>query len=939
VKVDDQGIHPKRGSRRSLRDHYAANQFRTEIWNDLRNQTETLQRRSERGVDIADLRESVAGTLELLQAIERYWAFPGTRTCAELWRLFERGWYRALARHTARIVRLLVGDGYRHMDMNAIHTEDSDEENDSTAVEGFVEGAARDARPYFEVLVVDDLDPADEQELRSRLREVRSKDDEFNYEIVVVPSVEDGVIGPLFNHNIQSCVLRYRFPVQSRKPIPELQHYLRMVDASLAGRAENDPSGALAEALKAVRPELDLFKVTDETIGSVSASRSRLFRRVFYRQEDYLELHLSILKGIRERYETPFFTALREYSLKPTGVFHALPISRGKSIINSHWIQDMGRFYGRNIFLAETSSTTGGLDSLLQPTGPLKLAQEKVARAFGSRHSFFVTNGTSTANKIVTQALVRPGDLVMLSHDCHKSHPYALVLAGALPVYMDAYPLHDYSMFGGVPLAEIKRHLFRLKQAGKLDSVRMLLLTNSTFDGIVYDPERVMREVLAIKPDMIFLWDEAWFAFARAVPSYRRRTAMAAARRLRAEFTSEAYREKWKARKAEHDQLDPNDEATWVGHALLPDPDAVRLRVYATHSTHKTLTSLRQGSMIHVFDQDFEQKADAAFHEAYMTHTSTSPNYQILASLDVGRRQLELEGYELVRNMVGLAMMIRKQITDDPLLRKYFHVLKAGDMIPEAHRPSGLERFYEQETGFVRIEDHWRMDEFALDPTRITLNISPTGMTGDEFRTLLIERYDIQINKTTRNTVLFLLNIGSTRGSATYLLDVLLRVAEELEERGQELSDVDRELARNRVRTLVEHLPALPHFSRFHGAFVPNPTGDTPEGDMRAAFYLSYDDTTYEHLALDGSVAAALASGREVVSASFVTPYPPGFPVLVPGQVVTEGILEFLKAVDVKEIHGYEPTHGLRVFRQEVLERLCTQMAEAAPGRNQEPVR
>ncbi len=86
----------------------------------------------------------------------------------------------------------------------------------------------------------------------------------------------------------------------------------------------------------------------------------------------------------------------------------------------------MGEFYGPNIFLAETSATTGGLDSLLQPDGPLKRAQELAARAFGSRHRFFVTNGTSTANKIVMQALVRPGDIVLLSHDCHKSHPYAV---------------------------------------------------------------------------------------------------------------------------------------------------------------------------------------------------------------------------------------------------------------------------------------------------------------------------------------------------------------------------------------------------------------------------------------------------------------------------------------------------------------------------------
>ena len=108
------------------------------------------------------------------------------------------------------------------------------------------------------------------------------------------------------------------------------------------------------------------------------------------------------------------------------------------------------------------------------------------------------------------------------------------------------------------------------------------------------------------------------------------------------------------------------------------------MRVYATHSTHKTLTSLRQGSMIHVWDQDFKDKAEEAFHEAYMTHTSTSPNYQILASLDVGRRQVELEGYELVQRQLELAMSLREQVLNHPLLKRYFRFLRVGDVVPRA---------------------------------------------------------------------------------------------------------------------------------------------------------------------------------------------------------------------------------------------------------------
>jgi hypothetical protein len=129
---------------------------------------------------------------------------------------------------------------------------------------------------------------------------------------------------------------------------------------------------------------------------------------MFFGEEDQLELYHLDPEGCSERYQAPFFNALREYAKQPTGVFHALPLARGKSIMNSNWIGDLGQFYGMNLFMAETSATSGGLDSLLDPTSSLKLAQEYAARAFGARRTFFATNGTSTANKIVVQAWSGP---------------------------------------------------------------------------------------------------------------------------------------------------------------------------------------------------------------------------------------------------------------------------------------------------------------------------------------------------------------------------------------------------------------------------------------------------------------------------------------------------------------------------------------------------
>ena len=161
---------------------------------------------------------------------------------------------------------------------------------------------------------------------------------------------------------------------------------------------------------------------------------------------------------------------------------------------------------------------------------------------------------------------------------------------------------------------------------------------------------------------------------------------------------AEAYRDAYAAWSAESAGLDADADATWLDRELLPDPAKARVRVYVTQSTHKTLTSLRQGSMIHVWDQDFKDKAEEAFHEAYMTHTSTSPNYQILASLDVGRRQVELEGYELVQRQLELAMTLREQVLNHPLLKKYFRFLRVGDLV--VTRDHGLQpiRWIQQRT-------------------------------------------------------------------------------------------------------------------------------------------------------------------------------------------------------------------------------------------------
>jgi arginine decarboxylase len=163
-------------------------------------------------------------------------------------------------------------------------------------------------------------------------------------------------------------------------------------------------------------------------------------------------------------------------------------------------------------------------------------------------------------------------------------------------------------------------------------------------------------------------------------------------------------------------------------------------------------------------------------------------------------------------------------------------------------------------------------------------------------------------------------NIGTTRSSAAYLIEVLVQIAREMDEALDDSSAASRRVFATKVKSLTEDLPPLPDFSRFHDAFRPGREADTPEGNMRRAFFMSYDEDQCEYLGLgDGGIDAAMTDGREVVSASFITPYPPGFPILVPGQVVSADILKFMRALDVKEIHGFRPELGLRVFTEAAL--------------------
>ena len=871
---------------------------RVDTWNLLDDACRQLLTVHRAGLDTTQEASRVKKWLDRLGAYERYWLYPGAAKLEEF-----RGYLADLATEllsdgVALAVRLLSDYG----DRAALF------DTSGSLADQELEARVRHQQ-YYTVLLADDSSSAVPESLADQLRALRNTADDVQFELLVVSSVEDAITAVALNGEIQAAIIRHDLPLRSHERLPLMTQLLGTKNLPVATDRTYDWVEC-GEWIRELRPHIDLYLLTDESIAASTDEGPDIYDRTFYRLNDATDLHSTVLAGMRTRFATPFFDALRSFASSPVGQFHALPVARGASIFNSKSLQDMGEFYGRNIFMAETSSTSGGLDSLLDPHGNLKKAMDKAAKTWNSDQTYFVTNGTSTANKIVVQSLTRPGDIVLIDRNCHKSHHYGLVLAGASPLYLDAYPLAPFAIYGAVPLRTIKQALLDLEAAGQLHRVRMLLLTNCTFDGVVYNPLQVMEEVLAIKPEICFLWDEAWYAFATAVPWSRRRTAMISAEELEKRLASPAYAEQYRTWRESMKGLDRSE---WVNHRLLPDPARARVRVYSTHSTHKSLSALRQASMIHIRDQDFNTQSRDAFGEAFLTHTSTSPNQQLLASLDLARRQVDLEGFQMVRYAYNMSLVFRHRVRIDPLIGKWFRILDESDLVPGEYRASGVRSYRQVSQGGIEgWNEAWRSDEFVLDPTRVTLFIGKTGMNGYDFREkVLMERFGIQINKTSINSVLLIFTIGVTWSSVHYLLNALHRVAADLDRSARTASKADRALQRRRVEEITEDLPALPDFSEFAPAFRPD--GASSFGDMRAAFYAGYEESDREYVLL-GEAGRRIAEGRTLVSTTFVVPYPPGFPVLVPGQVVSKQILYFLAQLDVKEIHGYNPDLGLSVF-------------------------
>jgi arginine decarboxylase len=546
----------------------------------------------------------------------------------------------------------------------------------------------------------------------------------------------------------------------------------------------------LVQRITRFRPELDVYiliaqEKEDDVVDALFAESVDGY---FYREErDYRGIYRILNAQIQERARTPFYDQLKNYVWMAKDQWHTPGHSSGESLRGSPWVNDFYEFMGEHVFDADLSVSVPMLDSLMEPKGVISEAQAMAAKAFGARRTFFATNGTSTANKVIFQTLLAPGEKLLLDRNCHKSVHHGVVLSGAHPIYLDSALNHKYGLYGPVP----KKTL--LNAIRKHSDAQALILTSCTYDGLRYDLAPIVQAAHARGIKVII--DEAWYGFARFHPEFR-----------------------------------PT--------ALESGAD------YATQSTHKVLSAFSQASMIHINDPEFREHL---FRENFNMHTSTSPQYGLIASLDVARKQAMMEGYKLLGRTLELASEIRKLINST----RVFRVLELEDLLPEAVRQDGI----------------------RLDPTKVTIDISGCGYTVEDLQKELFERYNIQVEKSTFNTLTLLLTIGTTRSKVSRLYDALMRIARA----GRP--------PRRRVQT-----PEIPAFTKLK--FLP-----------RDAYYCGgelvpvFDDRERVNRALAGRVCA-----------DQIVPYPPGIPILVPGQLVTGSILDYLSGLlhshKRMEMHG-----------------------------------
>ena len=572
-----------------------------------------------------------------------------------------------------------------------------------------------------------------------------------------------------------------------------------------------------------------------------------------------------------EGVQPPFFKALLDYAEDGSYSWHCPGHSGGVAFLKSPVGQMYHQFYGENMLRADVCNAVEELGQLLDHNGAIGESERNAARIFNADHCFFVTNGTSTSNKMVWHHTVAPDDVVVVDRNCHKSVLHAIIMTGAVPVFLKPTRNH-YGIIGPIQQSEFEPAAIqaKIKANPLLKGVnpkkaipRVLTLTQSTYDGVLYNTETIKQLLDGYIPNLHF--DEAWLPHAAFHPFYGTYHAMG---------------------KKRHRPV----------HSM----------VYSTQSIHKLLAGISQASHVLVQDSQKNKLDRHLFNEAYLMHTSTSPQYSIIASCDVAASMMEPpSGTALVEESIAEALDFRRAmrkvdeeygqdwwfkvwgpdvLVDDGIGRADNWIIKGSGKTSKWH-------------GFGKLADGFNM----LDPIKATIVTPGLDLDGKfdnagipaSIVTKFLAEHGVIVEKTGLYSFFIMFTIGITKGRWNSLLTALQQFKDDYD-RNQpmwrilpEFCQKHRKYERMGLRDLCQHVHTL--YAKYDIARL---TTEMYLSDLTPAMKPS---DAYGQIARRNTERVPVDALEGRITTSLLTPYPPGIPLLVPGEVFNKKIVDYLK--------------------------------------------
>jgi arginine decarboxylase len=583
----------------------------------------------------------------------------------------------------------------------------------------------------------------------------------------------------------------------------------------------------------------------------------------------------------------PFFRALVHYAQDGSYSWHCPGHSGGVAFLKSPIGQMFHQFFGENMLRADVCNAVEELGQLLDHTGPVAASERNAARIFNADHCFFVTNGTSTSNKMVWHANVAPGDTVIVDRNCHKSILHSIIMTGANPIFL--MPTRNHlGIIGPIPLSEFSEESIQKKIdanpfiTDKKAKPRILTITQSTYDGVLYNVE-MLKQTLGSRVETLH-FDEAWLPHAAFHTYYRDMHA--------------------------------------IGDVNNGRPRSKDAMIYATHSTHKLLAGISQASQILVQESESVKLDRTRFNEAYLMHTSTSPQYAIIASCDVAAAMMEPPGgTALVEESISEALDFRRamrKVDDEWGKDWWFKVWGPEELSSDGigDREQWMLKANEKWHGFGNLATSFNM----LDPIKSTIitpgldvsgKFAKTGIPASIVTKFLAE-HGVIVEKTGLYSFFIMFTIGITKGRWNTLLTALQQFKDDYD-RNQPMWKILPEFVATQPR--YERMGLRDLCQQIHDMYRENDvarlTTEMYLSDMQPAMKPADAYAKLAHREID-RVPIDDLEGR--ITSMLLTPYPPGIPLLIPGERFNRTIVQYLQFARAfnQKFPGFETDiHGL----------------------------